>query len=87
MPQLPVGGAEVAQGPALAVPVAGLSPDRQRLLVAVDGLLEPPQLSVGVAEVVQGRALAVPVAGLSPDRQRLLVAGNGMASSNRRNSR
>ena len=63
-PQLPVGQAEIAQGPAFTDPVAGLPPDGQRILVAADGLLEPPQRPVGLAEIVQGRALAMPVAGL-----------------------
>src|SRR5690348_10967405 len=36
LPQLGVGLAEVAQGHALAVPVADLPADRQRLLVAAD---------------------------------------------------
>jgi hypothetical protein len=76
------GEAEVSQGLALAVPVAGLPPDRQCFLVVAGGLLEPPQLPVDLAEVVQGLALAVPVAGLPEDRQRLLAAA--MAFSNRR---
>jgi hypothetical protein len=42
LPQLPVGDAEVAQGPALAVPVTGLPENRQRLLAVADGLLKPP---------------------------------------------
>jgi hypothetical protein len=37
LPHLRVGDAEVGQGLALAVPVAGLPADRQRVLVAADG--------------------------------------------------
>ena len=50
LPHVLVGVAEVAQGLALAVPVAGLPEDHQRLLVAADGLLKPPQPGVGDAE-------------------------------------
>lgn len=62
LPHLLVGVDEVVQGLALAVPVAGLPHDRQRLLVAADGLIELPQLLVGVAEVVQDPRIPVDLA-------------------------
>ena len=76
LPEIPVGQAEVAEDRALALPVVSLTEDRQRLLAARDGLLEPPLFPVGLAEVVQGLAFAVPVAGLPPGRQCVPVAGD-----------
>jgi len=57
LPRLLVGMAEVAQSLALAVPVAGLQGNRQRPLIAVDGVLKPPQPLICVAEIASLRAL------------------------------
>jgi len=46
--------AEEGQNRTLAISVAGLPEERQRLLAAADGLLKPPQLPIGDAEVGQG---------------------------------
>ena len=78
LPQLVIRGAEVAQGHALAMPVAGLLLDCKRLPVAVDGLSELPQPLVAGTEIVQRLAFAMPVAGLLLDCKRLLVAVDGL---------
>ena len=60
-----VGDAQVAEGVALAPPVADLAGDRQVLLVEADGLLHLAQGGVGEAQVAEGVPLAPPVADLA----------------------
>src|SRR5438309_11582909 len=51
LPQVPVGVAEGGEGLALTVPIADLTEDRERLLVAGDGFLEPPRIQGDEAQV------------------------------------
>ena len=63
----------MAQRPALAVPVTGLTEDRRRVLMRADRVIEPVGLRQRVAEIVERPALAVPVTGLTEDRRRVPV--------------
>ena len=64
---------EMAQRPAIAVPVTGLTEDRRRVLMRADRVIEPVCLRQRDAEIVQCHALAVPVTGLPEDRRRVPV--------------
>ena len=61
-----VGLPQIAQGVALAPPVADLARDHQRLLVVADRLLHLPQEVVGCSQAAQTIALAAPVADGTP---------------------
>ena len=60
----------------LALPVAGLPGDGQRLLVQLDGRWGLAEADVAQAEVAKLRGLAIPVANHPVDGQRLLIQLN-----------
>ena len=71
--QAGVGEPEVAEGIALAPPVANLASDDKPPLVVPDGLFDLAQAGVGDAEVPEGIALALPVAHLACDDEHPLA--------------
>ena len=73
-----VGGAEVAEVCALAVPVANLAADGERGVVVLDGLVVLPEAAVRVAEVAEPVALVLPVANLAADGERGGVVLDGL---------
>ena len=75
--------AEVAQGGGLALPVAGLPGDGQRLLVQVDGPGGLARARRSRCRGCPGRRLRLPVAGLAGDGQRLVVQVDGAGGTPR----
>ena len=77
-PRLIVAEPQAAQRDALAVAVADLAGDGQRLGVQVDGLPVLAQAAVAAPQVAQRGALAVAVADVAGDGQRLGVQVDGL---------
>src|SRR5205823_10095401 len=68
---------------ALPVPESGQPPDRETLMVVVDGLVEPSPFAIDVAEVMLSPSLALQGSDISMDRQGLLEMLDGLLEASK----
>ena len=76
-----LGEAQPVQCPGLAVPIADVAPDDQRLLQGGYGLIRSPPAEIGRTEVTEGIRLGVPVAQFAEDGQGLPQAFDRLVES------